>query len=36
VLLKLGQSNLAASALLAYLKTDKAKAAIRAFGYETP
>jgi molybdate transport system substrate-binding protein len=33
VLLNTGKDNAAASALLAYLKTDKAKAIIRGFGY---
>ena len=34
VLLTRGKDNKAAIALLAYLKTDKAKAVIRSFGYE--
>lgn len=36
VLLTRGRSNAGAAALLAFLKTDKARAAIRAFGYDTP
>ena len=36
VLLTRGQGNAGAAALLAFLKTDKARAAIRAFGYDTP
>ncbi len=35
-LLNRGQSNPAAVALLAFLKTDKAKAVITSFGYESP
>jgi molybdate transport system substrate-binding protein len=34
MLLAKGQGNLAAVALLQYLKSDKAKALIRSFGYE--
>jgi molybdate transport system substrate-binding protein len=34
VLLAKGQGNPAAKALLQYLKSDKAKALIRSFGYE--
>lgn len=36
VLLAKGHNKVAASALLAYLKGDKAKAVIRSFGYELP
>ena len=36
VLLMAGKNNIAATALLAYLRTDKAKAIIRSHGYETP
>lgn len=36
VLLKPGRANLAATALLAYLKTDKTRTLLRSFGYETP
>jgi molybdate transport system substrate-binding protein len=33
VILANGKGNAAASALMAYLKSDKAKAVIRAYGY---
>jgi hypothetical protein len=36
VLLSRGRSNAGAAALLTFLKTDKARAAIRTFGYDTP
>ena len=36
VLLSRGRSNNGAAALLTFLKTDKARAAIRTFGYDTP
>lgn len=36
VLLTRARGNAGAAALLAFLKTDKARAAIRAFGYDTP
>ena len=34
VILKTGEGNAAASALVDYLKSDKVKAIIRSFGYE--
>jgi molybdate transport system substrate-binding protein len=36
VLLVRGQSNPAATALLAYLRSDKARTVLRSFGYELP
>jgi len=36
VLLNKGKDNLAATALLAFLKTEKSKSVIRSFGYEVP
>ena len=36
VLLTRARGNAGAAALLTFLKTDKARAAIRAFGYDTP
>ena len=36
VLLQRGAGNVAAAALMAFLKTDKAKAVIASFGYEAP
>ena len=36
VLLNKGQDNPAATALLAFLKTEKSKSVIRSFGYEVP
>ena len=36
VLLQRGQSNAAALALLAYLRSDAARVVLRSFGYEMP
>jgi len=36
VLLNAGRSNPAATALMDYLKTDQARAVLRAYGYEVP
>jgi molybdate transport system substrate-binding protein len=35
VMLNAGKANLGATALLAFLKTEKSKSVIRSFGYET-